>query len=610
MKLMKTLKRILCMILCVAVLSLTVGTKWFDANHMEKVEAASVVVAGGLTAATIAEICLFIGGLALSAYGLGEAYENREDIARFGKEFIDGCATKVDGWVLQAVDAYGQDYVFGSEALDLVRDTGWSVIQGGLPPEGDPNKKDDKDKDKFHLPGNPMEHIIQTTTLGATWFAINAKSIYQDWCDILDGWVGKDTPMPQNNVLANNFPKGFTPADVEAQFSGNAYACTAYFRNSYLYDNVLTQNFYAVNDTVNYPVAAYLTLASDLSVKILKSVKEYGVYRVYPCYLNGSYEVYKDGALNRSGNSEIGLFVSALAVDGNPVIYSYGTSFPVFPTMEATESYLLTGQGYEDALNYAKEYRIADWLQEDWAGVLIDPLVNIGLTLSQLIDVCKALGLKTVQGLTAHQLLDLLKKSLPQANPGLVPGIQPSPTRVNPDVDPIYYPEPDTHPAKPPRPVIRPEPEPSPKPDPVPTPDPVPKPDPVPEPDPSPKPDPVPADKVVPGFTDMTGKISVDLKGKFPFCIPWDVHRILTFLSGLSETRARGPGDGSGRSASGAPVFTLPIRLPRLGIDETVEVDLSPFTPVSRLSRLLNTLLFVYCLINLTIKILPALKED
>ena len=52
----------------------------------------------------------------------------------------------MDGWVAQIVDASGQDYVFGSEALELVQDTEWSVIQGGIPPEGDPNKKDDKDK--------------------------------------------------------------------------------------------------------------------------------------------------------------------------------------------------------------------------------------------------------------------------------------------------------------------------------------------------------------------------------------------------------------------------------------------------------------------------------
>lgn len=86
---MKLLKRMLCVLLCVVILSGTVGTKYFDSNHMEKVKAASIVIGAGITVATIAEICLFVGTVALSAYGIYEGYENREEIARFGKEFID-----------------------------------------------------------------------------------------------------------------------------------------------------------------------------------------------------------------------------------------------------------------------------------------------------------------------------------------------------------------------------------------------------------------------------------------------------------------------------------------------------------------------------------------
>ena len=217
------------MLLCVVILSGSVGTRHFDVNHMEKVEATTIVIGAGITFATLFEICLFVGTTAVTAYGIYEGYENREEIARFGKEFIDSCGDTVDGWVAQIVDVSGQDYVFGSEALELVQDTEWSVIQGGIPPEGDPNKKDDKDKDKFHIPGNPMTHVAQFTTLGATWFTANARNIYQDWCGILDGWVGKDTPVLQDNVLYNNFPQVVTDADIATQWSGETYNYRGYF---------------------------------------------------------------------------------------------------------------------------------------------------------------------------------------------------------------------------------------------------------------------------------------------------------------------------------------------------------------------------------------------
>lgn len=246
--------------LCVVILSTTVGTKYFDSNHMEKVGVASIVIGAGLTAATIAEICLFVGTTALAAYGIYEGYENREEIMRFGKEFIDSCGDTVDGWVAQIVDASGQDYVFGSEALELVQDTEWSVIQGGLPPEGDPNKKDDKDKDKFHIPGDPMTHVAQFTALGATWFTTNAKKMYAEWCDYLDGWKDKDTPFPSNNVLINNFSQTVTDADIAAQWSGKGYTyiCNS-TRTEFREDGTFQyQDIKTHCGSLTYPIAGYV----------------------------------------------------------------------------------------------------------------------------------------------------------------------------------------------------------------------------------------------------------------------------------------------------------------------------------------------------------------
>ena len=571
--------------MCVVILSTTVGTKYFDSNHMEKVEAGTVVVAAaGITAATIAEICLFVGTTALAAYGIYEGYENREEIARFGKEFIDSCGNTAEGWVMQIVDASGQDYVFGSEALELVRDTEWSVIQGGLPPEGDPNKKDDKDKDKFHIPGDPMTHVAQFTSLGATWFTTNAKGIYQDWCDILDGWVGKDTPMPLNNVLANNFPNSFSNTDIAAQWSGNAVSYSVSAIETMNTKNAngdpfTNQDIYNFNDSYNLPLAGTLITTIDHegnskntvfriwtknnSVITTKSLKGTKI-----SYVKGKY--YRTYNIDVYGCASTGTIYPRYDTSYNYTSLNVSANFPVFSSEEDAQNYLLTGTGYEDALNYAKDYRIADWLQQDWTGTLIDPLVNIGLTLSQLIDLMKALGLKTVQGLNAQELLELLENALPHLDPELLPDAAPTPIVVDPAVDPIYYPDPDAHPDKPPRPVIDPEP--------------VKKPNPNPDPNPNPNPDP----GVTP-LPDMdAADYKVDLKSIFPFCIPFDFVDLLKAL----DAKPR------------APCFTFPVVIPALEYREDVKLDMSIFDDVAKVIRLCEKVSFILFLMFVTSKVI------
>ncbi len=580
---MKLLKRVLCMLLCVVILAGTAGTKYFDVNHMEKVEAGAIVVAGGITLATVAEICLFVGTVALSAYGICEGYENREEIARFGKEFIDSCSDTAEGWVMQFVDASGQDYVFGSEALELVRDTEWSVIQGGLPPEGDPNKKDDKDKDRFHIPGDPMTHVAQFTALGAAWFTTNAKQIYQDWCDILDGWVGKDTPVPQDNVLANNFPRTISDADIAAQWSGEPYAYGGISSFNYQFQNSgetsphYCQDTYYYSKTLSAPVCGYLntTHAPEEVSFFTYTLDERRKFEVCSMdYTRKGYQTYK-GSLSWSDTYKgSGYYVSNLTYP----VFSYAVNFPIFPTFEAAKAYLLGQSDGSDAINYGRNYRIADWLQQDWAGTLIDPLLNIGLTLTQLVDLMRALGLKTLQGLTAQQLLELLKNVLPHLDPALLPGATPTPIVVDPAVDPVYYPDPDAHPDKPPRPVIDPDPgkKPGPKPDPDPGTDPDPRPDPDPDPEPVPLPDMDAAD------------YKVELTGVFPFCIPFDFIALLRTLD--AEPRA--------------PCFTFPVVIPALNYREDVKLDLSIFDDVAAVIRLCGKVSFILFLMFVTSKVI------
>jgi hypothetical protein len=588
---MKLLKRMLCVLLCVVILSTTVGTKYFDSNHMEKVEATTIVIGAGITLATLFEFCLFVGTTALAAYGIYEGYENREEIARFGKEFIDSCGDTVDGWVAQFVDASGQDYVFGSEALELVRDTEWSVIQGGMPPEGDPNKKDDKDKDKFHIPGDYLSHVAQFTALGATWFTTNARNIYQEWCDILDGWIGKDAPIPANNVLANNFPRTISDADIAAQWSGEPYAYGGTSSFNYQFQNSGETSPHYCQDTYYYDKASSVPVCGFLNTQyaprgvsfVTYTLDENGLFEICTMdYTRKEYQTYKGSLAWSDTSAGSGYNVS----NSYYPIFSYAVNFPVFSTMEDCQNYLLGLSPATGALNYGQTYRIADWLQQDWAGTLIDPLVNIGLTLSQLIDVMKALGLKTLQGLTAQQLLELLKNVLPKLDPALLPGADPTPIVVDPAVDPVYYPDPDAHPDKPPRPVI--DPDPGKKPDPDPGTDPDPKPDPKPDPDPGTDPDPKPDPDPAP-LPDMdAADYKVELTGVFPFCIPFDFIALLKTLD----------------AAPRAPCFDFPVVIPALDYREDVKLDLSIFDDVAKVIRLCEKVSFILFLMFVTSKVI------
>ena len=163
MKLIKRtiVKRILVSALAVMILSVSIGDRFIVEDDIQTVEATSIVAGAGLTAASLFQICLFVGVTLVGIYAIGEAIDNREEIARAGKNFIDSIAELPDGWVLNMTDASGQDYVFGSEALQLVQDTPWEVIQGGSPNKNDDDddKNDDKeDKDGWlNLPSSADE---------------------------------------------------------------------------------------------------------------------------------------------------------------------------------------------------------------------------------------------------------------------------------------------------------------------------------------------------------------------------------------------------------------------------------------------------------------------
>lgn len=163
------------------------------------------------------------------------------------------------------------------------------------------------------------------------------------------------------------------------------------------------------------------------------------------------------------------------------------------------------------------------------------------------------------------------------------------------------------------------------------------------------------SDSFLKDMVDMFSEIADVAKGKFPFSIPNDMRILLERIaitpsepvalhtddmSGVSvysddhggggssrddETEPPGGGGASRPGGSGfvsvehggggssgepveqkdgAPVFRLPIVIERYHIEEYIVIDMSPFEPVSRMSRSLFMIMYVICLYNLTFKVM------
>lgn len=135
--------------------------------------------------------------------------------------------------------------------------------------------------------------------------------------------------------------------------------------------------------------------------------------------------------------------------------------------------------------------------------------------------------------------------------------------------------------------------------------------------------------------TDSFSEIGEIAKTKFPLSIPYDLQNLFAVISpkppeasesviysaeqsvysgntlpvyesnGKMLTVREGGGGGSlGMSATGAPVFNLPIVINSVGWDYTITVDMSQFQSVADLSRTLFTLIFIWGLIKLSIPVI------
>jgi hypothetical protein len=552
-----------------------------------KVEATEIVAAGGITAASLFQICLFIGGVALTCYAAGEIIENKDEIAAFGKNFLDSVTDIPEGWIMSMTDISGQDYVFGSEALELVQDTEWEVIQGGAPNGDDDNNNDDDNdnKDKINLPKSPDQLTGSFYALGATWLADSISKLYQKWVN------GDELTEAEQAVLKPLMEAGVDQNDIAKQWSGEPFLYTSECHEGYVAFN---KQYYTVDHAysgaLSVPICARYFVDEGTHTNSDHQLVTIPWHHLNFYFLNkegqvtgvvlpGIRKIYLNGLLQSSVSNEVGGFSVTGSYDyPERNVFSYSLNFPVFSSMIDVEAYLKGTGAVTDALNYAHTYENADWLSDDWKGLLIDPLTNIGLTLSQLTDLAKALGIHAVgNNLSAQELADLLKQSLPVVNPELMPDAVPvTPVVPDPDLKPIYYPSPTAHPL----PGTNPGTNPGDNPDVTP--------------DTDPKAEELPADDLVPTMNDSLGDIAGNLRYKFPFSIPWDIRHVFQVLADTPK----------------APRFELPLVIKRFDIDERIIVDMAMFQVLSNLSRSLFSMLFGMYLMNLTFKVVSMRKEE
>lgn len=568
---MKYIKRVLCIIMCVVVLSLSVGTKYFDANHMEKVEAVAETVAVGLSAAAMYAFCFYVGTVAYANAPIEMNNLTDDQIASMGYSTLSyiyndaalnaamsGPTFAPNPAIIGFIDKAGQSYVFGSNAVKAVAETSFQVIQGGKKPDDDDNDDDEEEE------GGIIDGLIK--------FPGNVRDM-SACCTLTFGTI-------LETVIKEQYDKYMNGGESVYLDVGNQYAFTGYesIKNpsgKYSYQGVSTFREIAsqINPPLSYTIYSIecdypLICVDGYIYRVDNGLKTYGI----------NYEIYHNGTLRYSGNR--------VAVwywfDDNVSDFSLSLNMPMYNTRAEAEAAIASGD-YSGAINYAQPYRIADWLQDDWAGKLLDPLTGLN-ALSNWANIARHQGLNAlgneldVDAFDDHlrdYFANLGTDHLPEVDPAKAPILWPAG-----DVDGALDPDTSVDPSR--NPAIRPDP--ALKPDPGTNPDPDPGKDPGKDPDPG-----TDSDPGVTPLPDITMEhYQVDLKDIFPFCIPFDFIELL----GVLDAQPR------------APCFTFPVVIPALDYREDVKLDLSIFDDVAKVIRLCEKVSFILFLMFVTSKVI------
>nr|DAQ16905.1 MAG TPA: hypothetical protein [Inoviridae sp.] len=544
---MKVIKRIVCVFLSVMILFFGVSNSYFSPVKMDNVEAAETIVITGEIARLI---CEYFGAVTYGYASADKAKPNitTDDLAKVGHEFIKkiyeenglpGEIADVQKELIENKNALGmlsyagQAYVFGSEALQEVAGMDFSVINGGGGDDEDPDEES-----KFKK------------------FAKSAFSL------TMAGTLAMSQVLPLvATELMNENPTEYEQNNPEYKFTG--------FDDSY------------IPDAQQYNIKAYSYWKEVNGSSQINEFSTMSRYRVH--IIHGRDNSY---SFRLDNNNSITLPLHQITYNSNgslrydgaaslSMVYypaqgslTFSSNLPIFESAEAWEEALQSGD-YTGALNYNRVYPIADWLKDDWSGVLYDPLtgLNTGLDwytlVRQGLAPASSLGEDVTSDSYRYGLRDYFKNAkenrsednMPYVDTSLAPIYLPATlpeVSIKPDADVAVSPSIDIDPGV--------------------------NPNPNPDPDPSASPTPLPG-----GGLSYTKPV-VDLSKFFPFCIPFDLIHLVQALDADPV----------------APKWTLKLEPPQFPVEWEVTIDLSQFESLAKIFRTGETLLFVVGLILIT----------
>lgn len=569
----------------VLILFFTVNNSYFSQYKMDYVEAASSGT-NELTYKMMYYICFYVGSVAWSYFCTGETPDvSKDDIAEFGHKVIqeavappyEGDLILDDEPVVGMVAPSRQPYVYGRRSLDDIANTLWVVIMNDV---NDPDDDDDDDKEEQPT-SNPeekpttetdpkikeqvkLDFTVSADNVTSTFWmmsALGANVVAQGLSRLYDKYLDPDIvddPVTEmmnkiNETSFTGYEDCYVPGSDQYQVKFYSYVTDKNSKYTFVYEGTEMINVRPhVIRTNNGD--AYFRADNNGNISINHIYSRYDPNGKFLDKRNRSYSL-----------------IGCDAIYYNPCIFT--TNIPIFESTEAWKEALQSGD-YTGALNYARQYQIADWLQDDWSGELIDPLTGLNAAgdwfyLARHEGLNKAFGngVNVGAGIAQNYLRDYF------GNLKEDKGLEYDPV-TNPLPDPICYP------ADMPEPVIDPNASVALTPGVRPGTNPGINPGTDPDPSPSTNPSPTPS----PGEGIDNTKPIVDLSKFFPFCIPFDLIHLVQALDAEPV----------------APKWTLKLEPPQFPVEWEVTLDLSQFESLAKIFRTGETLLFVVGLILIT----------
>lgn len=402
-RLLRLSKRILILILCTTLLSGSVINRY-------KITANATSIAVGVGSYAAYEICLYIGGVLLTACGLGAIYDNRDQIAQVGKDFIDSMnLDEVSDWLLTKVNTTGQSYVYGTEALQEVQEMEFTVIQGGgNMPENNNDNDDDGDID-----ADDRTKELEQMGMWATTYLVE---IIEDGVQpLIEGIRNGEENFVSNAVNLYSFSFG----GYEFDSNGNYIINLSY--------STFSQTSESHNSCLSYALGGYY-----LPCIYLEPASTEGNVRLH--YIatkqNSNGELYRV-ELPISGVSIVnGVNYDSSWRASSSEASIYQVNIPVFSSLEVALDYLESGD-FSFCLNTSKSYIIADWLQENWSSALTQLNTGIRSLADNMLIVGEAANQALINQSNGLGYIEDLGNRIATTAPLALP---------DSIADPIYYP--------------------------------------------------------------------------------------------------------------------------------------------------------------------------